>query len=109
MKHQDFDKLLERRLSLIKQTLASKATEYASYGEGEDGLHNFRRSAAITGETPAQVCIGFFVKHMTSVLDIVEKEAKRNSNLSEGMIDEKIGDAINYLILLEAILKEEIE
>ena len=102
MKHEDFAKLLQRRLQLIDSILGVKAREYAS---AADRLHNFKRSAAITGEAPAQVCVGFFVKHLTSILDMVDANAN-NVIHSEAVIDEKLGDAINYLILLEAILKE---
>ena len=104
MRHETFDKLLKERLQKIESVLGTKAREYAS---AADRLHNFKRSAAIMGESPSQVCIGFFVKHLTSVLDMVEANA--NSVVHEdAAIDEKVGDAINYLILLEAILKERI-
>lgn len=101
MKHEQFDELLQRRLKLIGEVLGVKAREYAS---AEDRLHNFTRSSAITGESRGQVCIGFFLKHLTSILDMVDANAKSVSH-PESVIDEKIGDAINYLILLEAILK----
>lgn len=100
MTHETFEKLLAQRLEKIKATLASKATEYATL----DRLHNFSRAADITGETAAQVCIGFFVKHLVSLLDIVDETAEGNfAKLTRPILDEKIGDAINYLILLEAI------
>lgn len=102
MRPETFHELLKRRLSQIEAVLGKKAREYAS---AADRLHNFKRSAAITGESPAQVCIGFFVKHLTSILDMVEANAENVVHLPE-VIDEKIGDAVNYLILLEAILKE---
>lgn len=102
MRHETFDKMLKERLQKIESVLGTKAREYAS---AADRLHNFKRSAAITGESPSQVCIGFFVKHLTSILDMVEANAE-NVVHESAVIDEKVGDAINYLILLEAILKE---
>jgi hypothetical protein len=33
----------------------------------------------------------------------------KTSHLNNAMIDEKFGDVINYMILLEAMLKERIE
>lgn len=101
MKHETFDAILEDRLTKTREVLGKKKAEYAT----ADRLHNFKRAAAITGETPAQVCVGFMVKHTVSVLDIVDEFARGSKGKSE-LIDEKIGDAINYLILLEAILKE---
>lgn len=95
----EFGNLLDERLEKIQQTLITKAKEYAT---GEDRLHNFKKASAFTGETPAQVCVGFMIKHLVSVNDLVNQVAPP----SPAMIDEKIGDAINYLILLEALLKE---
>ena len=42
-------------------------------------------------------------KHLVSVMDLVHGKLKSEPV----MVDEKIGDMINYLILLEAVLKEE--
>jgi hypothetical protein len=44
-------------------------------------------------------------KHWVSVLDIIDKLVT-NNYVSGELIDEKIGDSINYLILLEAMLIE---
>lgn len=102
MKAEDFVALLRKRLYTTEQVLGVKAREYAP---GCDRLHNFKRAAALTGETPAQVCVGYMAKHLVSILGIVD-------SLAHGVVaraettEEKIGDAINYLILLEAIIKE---
>jgi hypothetical protein len=45
------------------------------------------------------------VKHLVSVLDIVDDHAKGDKRRI-GLVDEKLGDAVNYLVLLEALLKE---
>lgn len=97
-----FRELLEERLEKTRRVLDSKATEYASTA---DRLHNFKRASAITGETPAQVCVGFMIKHLVSVIDMVDQIAPPSSE----KIDEKIGDSINYLILLEGILREHLK
>lgn len=102
MKHEVFGELLRARFEKINAVLGNKAREYSSVC---DRLHNFERSAKITGESRAQVCIGFFVKHLTSILDIVDSNAQGVVH-DDAVLDEKIGDAINYLILLEAILKD---
>lgn len=100
MTHNQFEELLQRRLKLTGDVLGVKAQEYAS---ATDRLHNFTRSSVITGESRGQVCIGFFLKHLVSILDMVDADAKSQSH-SKVYIDEKIGDAINYLILLAASL-----
>lgn len=103
MTFEDFDKLLDRRMKATVEVLASKAVEYAP---GADRLHNFKRAAAITGESPAEVCVGFMAKHLVSVLDIVDSKEARLGRVPQERIDEKFGDAINYLILLEALLND---
>lgn len=99
MTHEAFDKLLESRLSAIKAVLGTKAKEYAT---GEDRLHNFKSSADILRCSPEEACLSFMVKHLTSIIDMVKSE----TTPAAAVVDEKIGDAINYLILLEALFKE---
>jgi hypothetical protein len=45
------------------------------------------------------------LKHDVSILDIVD-DIYADMFVEDGVIDEKIGDAINYLILLKAVLLE---
>ncbi len=106
MTNETFNALLERRLDLCRKVLASKSAEYST---NEDKLHNFKRSAELAGHcsTPADECCGFMRKHIVSVFDLANDPVKYGMN-RRAMIDEKIGDAINYLILLEAILVEEL-
>lgn len=94
----EFESLVNTRTDAIKKTLGKKAVEYA-FG---DRLYNFKRAAEIARTTPAQALFGMFSKHLVSVIDMVEGTRPA----TDAVIDEKIGDAINYLILLEAVLKE---
>ena len=94
-----FNDLLENRLSLTRDVLGSKAGEYASTS---DRLHNFKAAAAMLRGTPEQALLGMLVKHMVSIYDMVLDGQPR----AIALWDEKIGDAINYMILLEALVKE---
>lgn len=98
MNTEQFEEILESRLIEIKNVLGDKAKEYAI----GDRLYNFKRAAEISRTTPQKALFGMFSKHLVSVIDLVEG----NLANTRSMINEKIGDAINYLILLEAILKE---
>ena len=100
MNIEDFDKLLNNRLNKIKETLSSKAKEYAS----GDRLYNFKYAAKINNISQEKALWGMATKHLVSVIDLVNGRI----NLSNEIVDEKIGDMINYLILLEAVLKEKI-
>jgi hypothetical protein len=98
MNNQEFDEILNFRIESIKSILTSKAKEYA-HG---DRLYNFKRAAEIERATPAKSLFGMLTKHLVSVIDMVEG----NLETPPAMVNEKIGDLINYLILLEAVFKE---
>ena len=98
----EFQNVLESRIEKIRCVLAVKAGEYAA---GSDRLHNFKQSAALMRVTPEMACLGFLTKHLTSVIDMVHATAAGVEPTAE-RLDEKIGDAINYLILLEALFRE---
>ena len=98
MNNTDFNALVGRRVECIRATLTSKGKEYGS----KDRLYNLKRAAEILRTTPQRALAGMWVKHLVSVLDLVEEKLPPTDHY----VDEKIGDAINYLILLEALLKE---
>lgn len=105
MNNEDFNTLLTKRLDSIEAVLKKKAKEYATE---DDRLHNFKRAAHIGECTPAQALKGMWLKHLVSVFDIIDDNAT-GGVIDHAYIDEKLGDAINYLILLEAILKEKLQ
>ena len=102
MNNKEFDKLLNERVKKIRKTLSNKSAEYS---RDSDKLYNFKRAAEIERCSPAKALLGMMIKHTVSVIDIIEK-CEQGIKTSNKLIDEKIGDNINYLILLEAILKE---
>ena len=98
MDNKTFEKILENRLLEIEAVLSKKAQEYAT----EDRLHNFKVAARVGNTTPKKALWGMAMKHLVSVIDIIEGNIVYN----EALVEEKLLDMINYLILLEAILKE---
>jgi hypothetical protein len=109
MTSDEFGVILEQRIVDMRRVLETKAGEYAS---SSDRLHNFKTAAQLFprnphghGESPQEALLGMMRKHWVSIADMVSGTA-HNIVYSDGLIDEKIGDAVNYLILLEAILKE---
>lgn len=103
MNQKEFAKLLARRYTITTNILNSKNKEYANEN---DKLHNFKRAGKMLEQTSEQALVGMWTKHIISILDIVNKLPKETPTTE--LIDEKIGDAINYLILLEALIKERI-
>lgn len=113
MNQKEFEQILERRIGRIRITLESKNKEYAS---DSDKLHNFKRAGKMENCTPEKALVGMMAKHIVSLLDIVDyindyeegalEEICLGKGLTVGMLEEKIGDTVNYLILLEAMIKE---
>lgn len=95
----DFEKVFERLVGMSREVLVEKAKQYAN---DDDRLHNFNKTAAFEGCTPEMVAWKFNMKHLASISDMVAKD----EFFPPEVWDEKIGDAINYLILLRAIVFE---
>lgn len=101
MDNNEFNKVVENRIESIRLVLGEKTAEYATEG---DRFHNFRVAARLENTTPMKALLGMRVKHEVSVRDLVYGDTV----LSKKIIEEKIGDNINYLILLEGLLKEKL-
>lgn len=99
-----FDTLVDTRCMQIKRTLIEKGKEYR---RNNDPLHNFRIAAKVQNTTEEKALWGFAAKHYVSFLDIIN-DAEQGKLPTMEIVDEKIGDLINYLILCEASLKEKI-
>ena len=95
----EFDELLAERLKKINETLATKSEEYSSK---TDRLHNFKTAARIKGESVPEALYGMWMKHLVSVEDLIKGRLPNERRY----VDEKLGDAINYLILLEAVFED---
>lgn len=91
-----FDDIVLTRTNKIKETLSNKAKEYAS---NENRFHNFDTAAKMNKTTPERELWNFMTKHLVSVQDMVKDPEK----VTTAMVNEKIGDVINYLILLEGL------
>ena len=105
MKTEEFNKILESRITKLRNGLANKAKEYAS-GKKKDRLHNFHRAAESLRCTPPKALQGMMEKHVVSIKDIIDDIETDGILPSVEMLEEKIGDNIAYLVLLEAMVKE---
>jgi len=101
----DINQIVSERVEKIQSILLRKAEEYATDG---DRYHNFNVAGRILDVTPERALVGMLMKHIVSVLDLVDWIEDAPDKLSSGIIDEKIGDTINYLILLEGMLKNRV-
>lgn len=95
---EEFEKILNLRLALCRDTLIRKAAEYAT----EDRLHNFKIAGQVQDVTPVQALAGMMAKHTVSIYDMCAS----GKTYPPEMWSEKIGDSINYLLLLDALVRE---
>lgn len=105
MKREVFDKIVEERIIAIRSGLLVKGREYQ---RNEDVLHNFERGSNISGEVREKLIWNFALKHYISILDMIDDISIGELPPKE-YVEEKLGDLINYSILLEASIKEKIE
>lgn len=102
MTNERFCEIVGDRCTKIKLVLANKAKEYAA---DDDRLYNFKRAAEIARKSPIDALFGMMLKHIVSSIDIIENVGK-GILPSEALLEEKLGDFVNYLVLAEAVIKE---
>lgn len=98
-----FNQLVEDTLAEVKQILVAKGVEYVPGGEEQDRFHNFEISAAFNQQRSTEALWGFLTKHLVSLSDMVKVDS---TDHTMAKWDEKIHDAIIYLILLKGIVTE---
>jgi hypothetical protein len=107
MKLQELDILLEKRIEKMRAVLASKGTVYTA-GD-QDRLHYFKVSGRIGGTSPETALKGMLIKHLTSVFDMIDMCESGCIDFDEERVDEKVGDVIVYMVLLEALFSERLQ
>lgn len=100
MDAQTFDAFLDDTLAKIRTVLASKGSEYVPEDQ-TSRFHNFDISAGLNGSSPEQALWGFVTKHIVSLSDMVKVDSTEHALASW---NEKIGDVINYMILLKGMV-----
>ena len=96
----DFNEVVQSQLDYCKQLLITKGQEYSL---DEDRLLVFKRAAELQGESPKQALCGMMAKHIISIYDMCMSD----QTFDDAKWTEKITDAMNYLLLLKAMVKEE--
>ncbi len=99
MDPKSFDIIVDTTLDNCKSVLSAKEEEYSS---GQDRFHNFKTGARMRNCTPIQALEGMKLKHDVSVKDLIDNPHTATHEL----LDAKIDDSINYLLLLKGMLIE---
>ena len=102
MTYDKFMELLEERFNKTRETYSTKMIEYANVN---DVFESFKKGVGFSfHDTPEGVAWEYACKHFESIKSIISKLPDEIP--SDELVDEKIGDAINYLIILEGLIKE---
>ena len=94
--------VFEEQAQRCREVLLQKGLEYTP--DEADRFSSFKTAASLQNTSPANALLGMLSKHIVSLYDM---SFVRTENFAAEMWDEKITDALNYLFILSAIIKEE--
>jgi hypothetical protein len=100
MEKSEFALIAEHTMRQINDLIQKKAKEYST----GDAFSNFKDASGGLSfhEKPEMVAWEFAVKHLQSIKDIISGKVPVNDNT----IDEKLNDAIVYMLLIKGMLVE---
>jgi len=101
MTQKEFDMIVKNRLEKCEQVLLQKGQEYVE----KDRLRNFKDGSQALGEIPERYLMNLVTKHWFGIITNIQRLERGQSQPSEYWT-EKIGDIINYMVLLEGLLIE---
>ena len=96
--------VFDEQVKLCADTLQKKTKEYT--GDDTDRLGAFKAAAALQHATPQRALAGMMAKHIISIYAMCFSDRK---TFELAVWEEKITDSLNYLFLLKAVIKEELE
>lgn len=103
MTQEKFNAFAKNFVKKTTSVLYAKGKSYAL--NRNDRLEHFKRAAEYLDTTPQEACLAQATKHFISIRDMVC--VNDGTVFSPEQWDEKIGDAINYLVLLRALVIDE--
>lgn len=102
MNNSTFNKVTEERLQACIDVMCKKSNEYST---DNDKLHNFKVAGSIQGCSDIKALGGMMCKHTVSIYDLIN-DFENGKDIPIELWNEKIGDSINYLLLLNALVIE---
>ena len=110
MKRDEFIKSTEEALEQLMEILKYKGREYSTI---DNTFANFENAIGTSMcDTREGVLWHYMLKHVVSIKDMVQElevGGQFSKNYTEEYVNEKIGDNINYLLLLRAMLLERLQ
>lgn len=98
----DFQNHLEKQILRCRKTLNKKAEHYAT---NLDRMSNFKQVAGLNMTMPEKAAWDMASKHLASIATMVETPEL----FKKAQWREKIGDSLNYLFLISAMVEERFE
>lgn len=98
-----FTEIVQEQLTRSTKLLGAKGEEYSE--DNYDRLIAFKTAAELQDITQAEALAGMMAKHTVSIYQMC-KDLKA---YSQERWNEKITDSINYLLILAAVVREELE
>ena len=100
MKNKEFKIIVEDTMAQIRTLMDKKGREYAS----EDAFSNFKDASGGLSfhSKPEMVAWEYSVKHLQSIKDLISSD----SLIPNHILDEKINDALLYLLLIKGMMIE---
>ena len=102
MNSKDFNSAIARQFGKCYTLLNIKKREY---NHTEDRFDTFKEAALLSSKSAEESAASYMTKHIMSIIDM----CKRPWKYSDEMWDEKITDAINYLLIIRAMIEERSE
>jgi len=103
MKSGEFYRYVEDKLRMYTNILRAKGISNSGYQSKDDRLSYFIEHAKIMHITPERAALELSIKHFISIREMINGIDEGNI-YSEEYIDEKIGDLINYMLFIRALL-----
>ena len=103
-----YGKLVDKTLSDYDYSELAQRIYGKEYASDVDRLANFRQPTAMMNMSPAEVCLMYQMKHISSVAKIA-KETSQGIIPSKELLQEKCQDMLNYTLIFYAIVNEMIE
>ena len=94
--------VFEEQVQRCREVLLQKGKEYTP--DEADRFSSFKTAASLQHTSPANALLGMLSKHIVSLFDMGYVGTER---YDMAVWNEKITDALNYLFILSAIIKEE--
>lgn len=97
MKDNPMMSAIQNQMKRCEEILDKKFNEY---GLHKDPYWHFNRAADLLQQSPEQVLMALFSKHLTCIVEMAEEPPY----YTRERWDEKLTDAINYLLILSSMV-----